>query len=79
MSLDEDDGQCIRLLSFCKKHRQPSNERPPADESLMKPAEVGSSHTYSSNPSGCARSGSNLCCLFFGSSAILFRNSGPKL
>nr|CAD1831618.1 unnamed protein product [Ananas comosus var. bracteatus] len=56
MSLDEDDGQCIRLLSFCKKHRQPSNERPPADESLMKPAKVGSSHTYSSNPSGCARS-----------------------
>ncbi|CAL9064221.1 histone-lysine N-methyltransferase TRX1-like [Musa acuminata AAA Group] len=56
MSLDEDDDQCIRLLSFCKKHRQPSNERPPADDSLRLPTQLGSSYVPASNPSGCARS-----------------------
>ncbi|XP_019707927.1 histone-lysine N-methyltransferase TRX1 [Elaeis guineensis] len=55
MSL-EDDDQCIRLLSFCKKHRQPSNERPPADDSLALPAQFDSSYVPASNPSGCARS-----------------------
>ena len=60
MSLDEDDDQCIRLLSFCKKHRQPSNERPPADDSLRLPTQLGSSYVPASNPSGCARSGRDI-------------------
>lgn len=60
MSL-EDDDQCIRLLSFCKKHRQPSNERPPADDNLALPAQFDSSYVPASNPSGCARSG---MCLY---------------
>ncbi|KAL5998553.1 hypothetical protein ACLOJK_009496 [Asimina triloba] len=34
MSIDEDDDQCIRLLSFCKKHRQPSHDRSPSDEQI---------------------------------------------
>ncbi|XP_042421325.1 histone-lysine N-methyltransferase TRX1-like isoform X2 [Zingiber officinale] len=56
MLLDEDDDQCIRLLSFCKKHRQPSKERPPADNSLSMPPELDSSFVPASNSSGCARS-----------------------
>ncbi|XP_073001650.1 histone-lysine N-methyltransferase TRX1-like isoform X1 [Typha latifolia] len=55
MSLDEDDDQCIRLLSFCKKHRQPSNERPSAEENLTVSTHIGSSCINSVNPSGCAR------------------------
>ncbi|KAF2322268.1 hypothetical protein GH714_009889 [Hevea brasiliensis] len=31
---DDEEDQCIRLLSFCKKHRQPSNERPVIDERI---------------------------------------------
>uniref|UniRef100_A0A1D1Z907 Histone-lysine N-methyltransferase ATX2 n=1 Tax=Anthurium amnicola TaxID=1678845 RepID=A0A1D1Z907_9ARAE len=56
MSPDEDDDECIRLLSFCKKHRQPSNECAPADECLTLPAQPCSTHVPPSNPSGCARS-----------------------
>ncbi|XP_042459563.1 histone-lysine N-methyltransferase TRX1-like isoform X1 [Zingiber officinale] len=56
MSLDEDDDQCIRLLSFCKKHRQPSKERPPTDNSLSLPSELDASFVPAPNASGCARS-----------------------
>ncbi|XP_068664824.1 histone-lysine N-methyltransferase ATX2-like [Aristolochia californica] len=55
-SMDEDeDQQCIRLLSFCKKHRQPSNERPSGVEGKMLAARNCSSYMPPSNPSGCAR------------------------
>lgn len=54
MSLEEEDGQCIRLLSFCKKHKQPSNDRPPADDSTL-PVQHGSDYVPTSNLSGCAR------------------------
>ncbi|WOK95128.1 histone-lysine N-methyltransferase TRX1-like [Canna indica] len=56
MSLDEDDDQCIRLLSFCKKHRRPPNGRAPADDILRLPSQLGSSYLPEPNPSGCARS-----------------------
>lgn len=56
MSLDEDDEQCIRLLSFCKKHRQPGNEWKQIDETLELPDRCASSYVPPSNPSGCARS-----------------------
>lgn len=54
---DDEEDQCIRLLSFCKKHRQPSNERSAADERLGRVARQCSDYTPPSNPSGCARSG----------------------
>ncbi|XP_010245953.1 PREDICTED: histone-lysine N-methyltransferase ATX2-like [Nelumbo nucifera] len=57
MSMDEDDDdQCIRLLSFCKRHRQPSNERSPGDEQIGPIARCCSDYIPPSNPSGCARS-----------------------
>ncbi|ERN13661.1 histone-lysine N-methyltransferase TRX1 [Amborella trichopoda] len=56
MTLDEDDDQCVRLLSFCKKHRQPSDERPPVDKPTGNDMQLCSNYTPPSNPSGCARS-----------------------
>ncbi|XP_062170462.1 histone-lysine N-methyltransferase ATX2 isoform X1 [Alnus glutinosa] len=53
---DDEEDQCIRLLSFCKKHRQPSNERSAADERLGRVSRQCSDYTPPSNPSGCARS-----------------------
>ncbi|CAN4120946.1 unnamed protein product [Withania somnifera] len=55
--MDEDEeGQCIRLLSFCKKHRAVSNERPAVDECVGQKACECSDYTPPLNPSGCARS-----------------------
>jgi len=45
------------LLSFCKKHRQPSNEHSVADERVVRVAGQCSDYEPPSNPSGCARSG----------------------
>lgn len=57
ISVDEDEeNQCIRLLSFCNKHRQPSNDRSTADEQIGQMAGQCSNYTPPSNPSGCARS-----------------------
>ncbi|XP_065866226.1 histone-lysine N-methyltransferase ATX2-like isoform X2 [Euphorbia lathyris] len=53
---DEEVDQCIRLLSFCKKHRQPSNERPMTDERISRIAHRYSDYIPPCNPSGCARS-----------------------
>ncbi|KAA3480227.1 histone-lysine N-methyltransferase ATX2-like [Gossypium australe] len=56
LSVDEDDeDQCIRLLSFCKKHRQPSNDRVASDERFGRIARRCSDYTPPLNPSGCAR------------------------
>ncbi|KAK8556285.1 hypothetical protein V6N12_002695 [Hibiscus sabdariffa] len=57
LSVDEDDeDQCIRLLSFCKKHRQPSNDRVEAsDERVGRIVRQFSDYTPPLNPSGCAR------------------------
>ncbi|KAL4376625.1 hypothetical protein GQ457_02G042800 [Hibiscus cannabinus] len=57
LSVDEDDeDQCIRLLSFCKKHRQPSNDRVEAsDERVGRIVRQCSDYTPPLNPSGCAR------------------------
>lgn len=55
--VDEDEeNQCIRLLSFCKKHRPASsNERlVVVDERI---ASQCSDYSPPPNPSGCARSG----------------------
>ncbi|CAN4090750.1 unnamed protein product [Withania somnifera] len=55
--MDEDEeGQCIRLLSFCKKHRAVSNERPAVDECVGQKSCEYSDYTPPPNPSGCARS-----------------------
>lgn len=55
MYLDEDEDPCIRLLSYCKKHRQPSAERPSLESDPAKPVEVVRTDMASS--SGCARTG----------------------
>ncbi|KAI0523084.1 hypothetical protein KFK09_005474 [Dendrobium nobile] len=56
MSLDDDDDdQCVRLVSFCKKHSQPSSERTPIDEGLTLLEKRDSCHVPISNLSGCAR------------------------
>lgn len=54
---DDEEDQCIRLLSFCKKHRQPSNERSAGDERIGQVARQCADYTPPSNPSGCARTG----------------------
>ncbi|KAL6600542.1 hypothetical protein ACP70R_045342 [Stipagrostis hirtigluma subsp. patula] len=53
MLLDEDEDPCIRLLSYCKKHRQPSTERPSLESDRAEPAQVVQTDLASS--SGCAR------------------------
>ncbi|XP_077250235.1 histone-lysine N-methyltransferase TRX1-like [Tasmannia lanceolata] len=57
LSVDEDDDdQCIRLLSFCKKHRQPSTQRSPDDRQILQRDRNCYNYNPPSNPSGCARS-----------------------
>lgn len=53
MLLEEDEDPCIRLLSYCKKHRQPSTERPSLESNLGNPAQLVQTDAASS--SGCAR------------------------
>lgn len=53
---DDEEDQCIRLLSFCKKHRAVSNERPAVDECVGQKTCEYSDYTPPPNPSGCARS-----------------------
>lgn len=57
ISLDEDDSedQCVRLLSFCKKHKQPSNQRIAADERIGQIGHLCSDYILPINSSGCAR------------------------
>ncbi|KAI8537708.1 hypothetical protein RHMOL_Rhmol09G0045700 [Rhododendron molle] len=57
ISMDEDeDEQCIRLLSFCKKHRPPSTECLEKDDRVRQTARQCPDYSPPSNPSGCARS-----------------------
>ncbi|KAI8009701.1 Histone-lysine N-methyltransferase ATX1 [Camellia lanceoleosa] len=59
MCMDEDedeDAQCIRMLSFCKKHRSPSSELLTADDCIVPVAHQYSEYSPLVNPSGCARS-----------------------
>ncbi|TVU10902.1 hypothetical protein EJB05_44457 [Eragrostis curvula] len=53
MSIDEVEDPCIRLLSYCKKHRQPSAERPSLERNAVEPGQVVLRDLAS--PSGCAR------------------------
>lgn len=53
---DDEEDQCIRLLSFCKKHRAVSNERLAVDECVGQKACEYSDYVPPPNPSGCARS-----------------------
>lgn len=56
ISFDEDEeDQCIRLHSFCKKHRQPSNERSASEDHMQTDVTHCSEYIPPSNPSGCAR------------------------
>ncbi|CAH9062410.1 unnamed protein product [Cuscuta epithymum] len=53
---EDEEDQCIRLISFCKKHRPLSNERPAVDELLAQRVCDYSDYVPPPNPSGCARS-----------------------
>lgn len=52
---DDDEDQCIRLVSFCKRHRQPSNEPKTIDKWIGGKAHQCSDYSPPVNPSGCAR------------------------
>lgn len=55
LSMEEDDAdQCIRLLSFCKRHRQTSNNHLET-EYMIKPVHNTAEYVPPPNPSGCAR------------------------
>ncbi|CAA0170102.1 Histone-lysine N-methyltransferase ATX2 [Arabidopsis thaliana] len=55
LSMDDDEAdQCIRLLSFCKRHRQTSNYHLET-EYMIKPAHNIAEYLPPPNPSGCAR------------------------
>ncbi|KAF5208356.1 Histone-lysine n-methyltransferase atx2 [Thalictrum thalictroides] len=57
-SFDEDDeDQCIRLFSYHKKYKKPSNECSPSDDQLRPVFRHCSNCVFPSNPSGCAHSG----------------------
>ncbi|KAK9668556.1 hypothetical protein RND81_13G068400 [Saponaria officinalis] len=56
ISFDEDEEeQCIRLYSFCEKHKKPSNDRAIVDERIGINPSQDSSYNPPSNESGCAR------------------------
>lgn len=55
---EEDDGsQCIRLLSYCKRHRPASNQRTVVNIRIGENARQQSDYIPTPNPSGCARTG----------------------
>ncbi|GFY81509.1 homologue of trithorax [Actinidia rufa] len=57
ISMDEDeDEQCIRLLSFCKKHGPPSSEHLTGGDRIVPIARQYSDYSPPCNASGCARS-----------------------
>lgn len=59
LSLDDDEeNQCIRLLSFCKRHKQPTSDRPGSDAAPIGQV-ISRCCDYAPplNPSGCARTG----------------------
>ncbi|XP_010457683.1 PREDICTED: histone-lysine N-methyltransferase ATX2-like isoform X2 [Camelina sativa] len=55
LSMEDDEAdQCIRLLSFCKRHRQTSNNHLET-EYIIKPAHNIAKYLPPPSPSGCAR------------------------
>lgn len=54
---DDEENQCIRLLSFCKRHKQPSNDRSSAEDRIARTVGQVSEFSPPVNQSGCARTG----------------------
>ncbi|KAI3459724.1 hypothetical protein Pfo_016387 [Paulownia fortunei] len=52
---EDEEDQCIQLLSFCRRHRPSSNERLPFDERIVQKACERAEYIPPINPSGCAR------------------------
>ncbi|CAI9117365.1 OLC1v1018743C1 [Oldenlandia corymbosa var. corymbosa] len=52
---EDDDDQCIRLLSFCKRHRPVSNDSSIAEDRSGQGTFEYSDYSPPINPSGCAR------------------------
>ncbi|KAM7260046.1 hypothetical protein ACFE04_015787 [Oxalis oulophora] len=55
LSVDDDKDLCVRFRSFCKKHKQPSNDRLAPDEKILQNTHICSDYIPPLNPSGCAR------------------------
>jgi hypothetical protein len=70
MLLDEDEDPCIRLLSYCKKHRQPSAERPSLESDPAEPFQLVQTDMASS--SGCARTGKRTSTIHLTRSFLMF-------
>ena len=69
MLLDEDEDPCIRLLSYCKKHRQPSAERPSLESDPAEPYQLVQTGASSS---GCARTGKKTSTIHLTRSFLMF-------
>ncbi|XP_010522208.1 PREDICTED: histone-lysine N-methyltransferase ATX2 isoform X2 [Tarenaya hassleriana] len=52
---DDEPDQCIRLLSFCKRHRQASNDHLEPEDRMRPISQIASEYVPPPNPSGCAR------------------------
>ncbi|KAK4742943.1 hypothetical protein SAY87_000944 [Trapa incisa] len=52
---DDEENQCIRLFSFCKRHKQPSNERRSEVAHIGQIASQCCDYNPPTNPTGCAR------------------------
>jgi hypothetical protein len=70
MLLDEDEDPCIRLLSYCKKHRQPCAERPYLESDPAEPSQLVQTDMASS--SGCARTGKRTSIVNLTNSFLMF-------
>ncbi|KAL9140489.1 hypothetical protein ABFS82_14G040500 [Erythranthe guttata] len=52
---EDEEDQCIQLLSFCRKHRPSSNEHLLFEERIAQKASEKAEYIPPINPSGCAR------------------------
>ncbi|KAK1400556.1 histone-lysine N-methyltransferase ATX2-like [Heracleum sosnowskyi] len=52
---DDEESQCVCLLSYCKRHRPSSNQRPVANDRISQNACQQSDFIPTPNPSGSAR------------------------
>jgi len=56
----EEADQCIRMLSFCKRHRQTSTACLGSEDRIKSATHKTSEYLPPPNPSGCARTGMQL-------------------
>lgn len=54
---EDEDNPCIRLISYCKRHRRPSDQCIVVQDKIGQSAYQPSDYNPPPNPSGCARTG----------------------